>query len=57
MTQTRRLFSILLLAALPATSAALKARAPAQVSFTALGPAGLRIEGKSTELQVAVSRD
>ena len=28
------------------------ARAPAQVSFVALGPAGLRIEGKSSDLQV-----
>src|SRR6516165_12615599 len=53
MNKTNRLLSFLLLAALPAAaSAALKARAPAQVAFTALGPAGLRIEGKSTDLQV-----
>ena len=50
---TNRLLSFLLLAALPAAAtAALKARAPAQVSFVALGPAGLRIEGKSNDLQV-----
>ena len=54
MSHTRRLLSVLLLAALPAAAtAALKARTPSQVSFTALGPAGLRIEGKSNELQVA----
>jgi polyisoprenoid-binding protein YceI len=50
---TTKLFSVLLLAALPAAAgAALKARAPAQVTFVAIGPAGLRIEGKSSELQV-----
>lgn len=53
MNKTSRLLSLLLLAALPAAaSAALKARTPAQVSFVALGPAGLRIEGKSSDLQV-----
>jgi polyisoprenoid-binding protein YceI len=53
MNKTNRLLSLLLLAALPAAaSAALKARAPAQVAFVALGPAGLRIEGKSSDLQV-----
>ena len=53
MTKTKRLLSVLLLATLPAVaSAALKARTPAQVSFVALGPAGLRIEGKSSDLQV-----
>ena len=53
MNTTNRVLSFLLLAALPAAAtAALKARAPAQVSFVALGPAGLRIEGKSNDLQV-----
>jgi len=53
MNTTNRVLSFLLLAALPAAAtAALKARAPAQVSFVALGPAGLRIEGKSSDLQV-----
>ena len=53
MTKMNRLLSLLLLAALPAAAtAALKARTPAQVSFIALGPAGLRIEGKSSDLQV-----
>src|SRR5262245_46279361 len=53
MKRTNRLLSILLLATLPAAaSAGLKARAPAQVSFVAVGPAGLRIEGKSSELRV-----
>ena len=52
MNTTNRVLSFLLLAALPAAAtAALKARAPAQVSFVALGPAGLRIEGKSSDLQ------
>lgn len=51
--KTNRLLSLLLLATLPAAAgAALKARAPAQVSFIAVGPAGLRIEGKSSDLQV-----
>ena len=53
MNKTNRLLSLLLLAALPAAAtAALKTRPPAQVTFVALGPAGLRIEGKSTDLQV-----
>ena len=53
MNKVQRFLSVVLLAALPAAaSAALKARAPAQVNFVALGPAGLRIEGKSNELQV-----
>jgi polyisoprenoid-binding protein YceI len=53
MTKTYRLLSLLLLAALPAAATAtLKARTPAAVSFVALGPAGLRIEGKSSDLQV-----
>jgi polyisoprenoid-binding protein YceI len=53
MNRTPRLLCLLLLVALPAVAgAALKARAPAQVSFVAIGPAGLRIEGKSTDLQV-----
>lgn len=53
MNKTHRLLSLLLLSALPAgAGAALKARAPAQINFVALGPAGLRIEGKSNELQV-----
>src|SRR5262245_20638589 len=53
MTKTKRLLSLLLLATFPAVAtAALKARAPAQVAFVALGPAGLRIEGKSSDLQV-----
>ena len=51
--KTNRLLCLLLLTALPAAAgAALKARAPAQVSFVAVGPAGLRIEGKSTDLRV-----
>ena len=53
MTKMNRLLSLLLLAALPAAATAgLKARTPAQVSFIALGPAGLRIEGKSSDLQI-----
>jgi polyisoprenoid-binding protein YceI len=53
MTKMNRLLSLLLLVALPAAAtAALKARPPSQVTFVALGPAGLRIEGKSTDLQV-----
>ena len=53
MSKSRPILTIVLLAILPAVAtAALKARAPAQVSFTAQGPAGLRIEGKSTELLV-----
>jgi polyisoprenoid-binding protein YceI len=53
MMKTNRLLSVLLLASLPAVaSATLRARAPAQISFVALGPAGLRIEGKSSALQV-----
>jgi len=53
MNKTNRYLSLLLLAALPAAAtAALKARQPSQVTFIAQGPAGLRIEGKSTDLQV-----
>ena len=53
MRKNRRFLSVLLIAALPAIAAgALTARSPALVSFTALGPAGLRIEGKSSDLQV-----
>jgi polyisoprenoid-binding protein YceI len=53
MRKNRNFISLLLISALPAIAAgALTARSPAQVSFTALGPAGLRIEGKSSDLQV-----
>jgi polyisoprenoid-binding protein YceI len=52
MPRPSRLLAIFFLAAVPAAGAALKARAPAQVNFVAQGPAGLRIEGKSTDLQV-----
>jgi len=53
MPKTSHLLSILVLAALPTAAHALRARSPAQVSFVALGPAGLRIEGKSSELQIS----
>jgi len=53
MSKRSPLLPIVLLVVLPAVgTAALKARAPAQVSFIAQGPAGLRIEGKSNELLV-----
>src|SRR5262249_26713358 len=53
MLRLNRRLAILLLAALPAAAAAsLRARAPAQVNFIAQGPAGLRIEGKSSDLLV-----
>jgi len=53
MNKMHRLMSFLLLAAVPAAAtAALKARPAAQVHFVALGPAGLRIEGSSSDLSV-----
>ncbi len=53
MNKMHRVLSFALLAILPAgAAAALRARAPAQVNFIALGPAGLRIEGKSSDLSV-----
>lgn len=53
MNKTQRVLSVLVLATLPAgASAALKARAQPLVSFVAQGPAGMRIEGKSNDLQV-----
>ena len=53
MSKNRNLLSLVLVAAVPAIAAgALTARAPAKVTFIAQGPAGLTIEGKSSELQV-----
>jgi len=53
MNKTVRLLSVLLLCAAPAiASGPLKTRGPAEVNFVAQGPAGLRIEGKSSDLSV-----
>lgn len=53
MSKNRNLLSLVLVATVPAIAAgALTARAPAKVNFIAQGPAGLTIEGSSSELQV-----
>jgi hypothetical protein len=49
----KRIAVFLLALALPSLAWAMfRTRAPAQVSFVAIGPAGLRIEGKSDQLQL-----
>jgi polyisoprenoid-binding protein YceI len=49
----KKSFVLFLALAVPSLAGAMfRSRAPAQVSFVAIGPAGLRIEGKSDQLQL-----